>query len=60
MPETLTQNIMDDISIYMDSEIREELHFKLAPCKPEIFLKEYIKRDPEFKELVKNEFGIEV
>lgn len=56
----LSEQILNDIATYMDDDIREELHFRLAPCEPELFLKEYIKRDPAFAELLKTEFGIEV
>lgn len=56
----INQELMDTIAIYMNDNIREELHFRLAPCEPELFLKEYIKRDPAFAELLKTEFGIEV
>lgn len=33
----------DVIVHYMDKEIAEELHMRLAPCETEEFLKEYIK-----------------
>lgn len=57
---TLTQDLMDDIASYMDDDIREELHSILAPCEPEYFLNEYIKRDPEILDILKNEFEIEL
>ena len=41
----LTQELMDVIASYMNDEIREDLHSKMAPCEPERFLKEYAKRD---------------
>ena len=56
----LDQNQMDVIASYMNDEIREDLHFKLAPCEPEEFLAAYIERDPDFEDLLKNEFGIEI
>lgn len=56
----LTQEVMDNIARYMDDDIRELLHCKLAPCKPETFLKVYLKRDPDFAELLKEEFSIEL
>ena len=43
----------------MDDEIREELHNKLAPTTNEIFLTEYLNRDPSFYDLLKSEFGID-
>lgn len=31
----------------MDDDIRETLHFKLAPCDPQIFYDEYVKAHRE-------------
>lgn len=56
----LTQELMNVIASYMNDEIREDLHFRLAPCEPDLFLREYVKRDPEFEKLLYNEFGIEM
>lgn len=58
--ETLTQSLLDVIATYMDNDIREDLAFKLAPCDPEIFLKAYVDRCPNFTELLKTEFNIEL
>ena len=44
----------------MNDEIREDLHFKMAPCEPEEFLKAYVERDPDFEELLRSEFSIEM
>ena len=55
----LTQDDMDVIATYMDDEIRESLVWELAPCKPEIFLERYLEEDPDFEELLKNEFEFE-
>ena len=57
---TLTQEELDNIATYMNDEIREDLHFDLAPCTPEEFLKAYVKADPDFEELLKSEFSIEL
>lgn len=54
----ISQNMMDAIAVYMNGEIREAVHFDLAPCSPEEFLAEYIRRDPSFEELLKIEFSI--
>lgn len=54
----LTQELLDVIATYMDDDIRESLHYELAPCEPDVFLKEYIKRDPGFEKLLYSEFGI--
>lgn len=56
---TISQNLMDTIAIYMNDEICEKVHFELAPCTPEEFLKRYIELDSEFEELLYKEFGIE-
>lgn len=34
---------IDDISVYMDDEIRERVHRELAPCKSQDFLDRYCK-----------------
>ncbi|MCM1219701.1 MAG: hypothetical protein NC321_16090 [Clostridium sp.] len=57
---TLTQELMDTIASYMDDDKREAVHSKLAPCEPEEFIKRYLELDPDFEELLDNEFGIEV
>lgn len=54
----ISNETMDTIASYMNDDIREELHFKLAPCNNRTFLEVYCKRDPEFTELLKNEFNI--
>ena len=56
----LTQELMDTIASYMDDEKRENVHFELAACEPEEFLKRYLELDTDFEELLNNEFGIEV
>lgn len=52
----ITNEDMQNIAEYMDDTIREELHGNLAPCSNEKFLREYIKRDPEILEILRNEF----
>lgn len=54
----LTQELLDVIATYMNDDIRESLHYELVPCEPEVFLGEYIKRDPGFEKLLHSEFGI--
>nr|DAW42113.1 MAG TPA: hypothetical protein [Caudoviricetes sp.] len=44
----------------MNDEIREYLNYKLAPCSNELFLKEYVKSDPMFENVLKDEFSIEL
>ena len=54
----LTQDIMDTIAFYMDDDIREDLHNEIAPCTPDEFLTAYLYKDPEFEEVMEQEFGI--
>lgn len=56
----LNQDLLNIIATYMDDDKREAVHFKFAECTPEKFLIEYLKIDPEFKELLETEFSIEV
>ena len=54
----INNEIMENICTYMADNIREELHFKRAPCSNRTVLKAYCERDPEFTELLKKEFDI--
>ena len=56
----LTQELMDTIASYMDDDKREHVHFELAQCEPEEFLKRYLELDPDFEYLLDSEFGIEL
>lgn len=56
----LTQELMDTIASYMDDDKREQVHFELAPCDPEEFLKRYLELDPDFEGLLNDEFSIEI
>lgn len=56
----LTQELIDAIAVYMDDEKREKVHFELAPCDPVDFLKRYLELDPDFEEVLKSEFSIEM
>ena len=40
---------------YMDDDIREKLHFELAPCSNETFLERYLEIVPSYQNLIKNE-----
>ena len=51
---------IDAIAIYMNDEIREQVHSELAPCEPEEFLNRYLELDPDFQILLKEEFRIEL
>ena len=56
----MTQELMDTIATYMDGEKREQVHGELAPCSPGAFLARYCELDPEFEDLLKSEFSIEL
>lgn len=56
----LDQELMDNIATYMDDNKREQVHFELAPCEPEEFLKRYLELDPDFENVLKSEFSIEL
>lgn len=51
---------IDAIASYMNDEIRERVHFELAPCTPTEFLRRYLTLDPDFADLLSAEFGIEL
>lgn len=51
-------NVWETIASYMDDEIRERVHFELAPCTNEEFLSRYLELDPDFEDLLSNEFSI--
>lgn len=56
----IDQKTMDAIAVYMDDDKREQVHFELALCDPEEFLKRYLELDPDFEDVLKSEFGIEL
>lgn len=56
----LSEELLDAIATYMDDDKREKVHFKLAPCEPEEFLKRYLELDPDFEDVLKSEFSIEL
>lgn len=56
----LKQELMNAIAIYMNDDIREKIHRSLVPCTPADFLKAYVKEDPNFEDLLKSEFSIEL
>lgn len=57
---TIDSKTWNAIVSYMDDDIREDVHLDMAPCSNEEFLKEYLKRDPGFAEILKTEFNMEV
>lgn len=56
---TISDMDMRAIASYMDDDIREDLHCDLAPCTHEEFIAAYLERDPEFEDLLRNEFNFE-
>lgn len=56
----LTEEFLNDMAVYMDDDKRERVHFELAPCEPEEFLKRYLEIDPDFEAVLKSEFSIEI
>lgn len=56
----VTYSDIDLIAEYMDDCLREYVDFHFFPCTPEKFLREYIKREPSFKDVLKREFSAEV
>lgn len=56
----VTQRELDIIAEYMDDCLREHIEFHFSPCTPEKFLREYIRREPSFEDVLRNEFSVEV
>lgn len=50
--------LMENIATYMKDEIREQVHFELAPCSNGEFLERYLEMDPDFAFFLEDEFGI--
>ena len=60
MKRIIDSELMETISSYMNDDIRESIHFDLAPCSNEEFLLEYCKADPDFSILLWSEFRIDM
>ena len=56
----VTMDLMNEIATYMNDDLREAIHFELAPCTPEEFLTAYCNADPDFEDLLNEEFHIEL
>lgn len=56
----ITDEDMNNITSYMDDEIREKVHSELAPCTHEQFIERYLELDPMFETLLEKEFEFEV
>lgn len=48
---------MEAIAMYMDTDAREHVHYELAPCTNEDFLKRYCELEPDFADLLQDELG---
>lgn len=44
----------------MDDDIRELVHYEIAPCTNEEFVARYCELDEDFEELIYMELGIEI
>lgn len=49
-----------EVTAFMDDDIRETVHYLLAPCTVREFLTEYVKRDSNFEELLYTEYSFDV
>lgn len=54
------QELMDMIASYMDDEKRETVHAELAPCTNEEFILRYLELDPDFEQILRIEFSVEI
>lgn len=48
--DILDTETWEDIVSYMDDDIREQVHFELAPCTATEFMERYLELDEEFAE----------
>lgn len=44
----------------MDDDLREEIHALKWPCSPRDFLAAYCNASPDFADMIKIEFGVEI
>lgn len=51
---------MPAIAIFMNGDVREQVHRELAPCNNNEFIKRYCEIDPDFENVLKSEFGIDI
>ena len=55
----LMESEWDAVVNLMDDETRERVHEELAPCTMREFLARYLELDPEFWEVLEQEFGFD-
>ncbi len=59
MSTNITNNTMEAIASYMNDEIRDRVHFEIAPCSNESFIRRYCEYDTDFEySILKKEFGL--
>lgn len=56
----ITNTLMEAIAMYMDTDARERVHWELAPCTNEEFLSRYCELEPDFADLLKSEFNVDI
>lgn len=56
----ITNALMETIAMYMDDNSRERVHYELAPCTPEEFLIRYCELEPDFADLLRDEFNVDM
>ena len=56
----ISDKTMQAISYLMDTEKREQIHMRYAPCKRMEFLQHYCEIDPEFEKVLRDEFSLEI
>lgn len=52
----LSYDELSVIAMYMDNDIREQVHNELTPCTPYEFLKRYCELDETFEAILNLEF----
>jgi len=62
---TISNELMNSIASYMDDDLREQIHFAVAPCSNEVFITEYYNTaSPELKEALEDilfeDFSIDI
>ena len=57
--DDINEDLWLTIANYMDDDIREQVHMELAPCTNRQFIERYLELDPDFEQLLTEEFSIE-
>lgn len=56
----ISKYAMPAVAIFMNGDVREQVHRELAPCNNNEFIKRYCEIDPDFENVLKSEFGIDI